>query len=320
MMFTSKKVLVAGGAGFLATNLIARLLQTDASVRATLHRSPAQIDASEVEWMKCDLLQKSDCEKACEGMDILVLCAAQTAGAMVIENTPLVHLTPNLIMNAQLLEAAYHQGVKQVVFISSNTVYPLSDKPMKETDHTGEYFHKYHIVASMKYFSEQICQMYAERVKNPMQLSVIRPGNMYGPYDDFEWESSHVLPAFIRRIVERHQPISVWGDGKDIKDLIYVDDVVDGIFLALQGSHQYDAFNIASGKSYCLRDILTLMQDIDGYTEADVEYDDSKPTMIPIRLISVDKAREQLNFSAKTSIRDGLELTLQWYRNKHDYN
>lgn len=309
------KVLVAGGSGFLGSNLILRLLEQDVSVRATLHKSPMQISDKRIDWFQCDLLDKKACLAACEGMDIVFMCAAYTAGAMVIENSPLKLLTPNLNMNSLLLEAAYESGVKKVVFISSNTVYPVSDSAMKEDDVTGEYFHKYHIVASMKYFSEQICQMYGEKIAKPIDISVIRPGNMFGPYDDFEWETSHVLPAFIRRVVERHQPISVWGDGKDIKDLVYVDDVVDGMLEAVEKTKGYDVYNIASGQGYCLRDLLAMLQTIDNYTDADIEYDATKPSMIPKRLINIDKAKCELGFEPKTSMEEGLAKTLIWYRN-----
>lgn len=320
MNLQNSKVLVAGGAGFLGTNLIKRLLADGAQVRATLHETPAQIEAEQVDWVQADLTQKADCLKACEGMDALVITAAYTAGAMVIEKTPLALLTPNLILNTVLMEAAYESGIKKVVFISSNTVYPVSDQAMTEDDHTGEYFHKYHIVASMKHFSEQICEMYAKHVKNPMDVTVVRPGNMYGPYDDFEWESSHVLPAFIRRVIERHDPIAVWGNGEDIKDFIYVEDVARGVATVLEQCSGYNVYNIAGGQGYCLKDILNTLVDIDGYQDAKLEFDATKPTMIPIRLIDVTKAQQELGFTADTSMAEGLQKTLDWYRSTHGHH
>ncbi|REL34838.1 NAD-dependent epimerase/dehydratase family protein [Thalassotalea euphylliae] len=313
-MLENKRVLVAGGAGFLGSNLVEKLVDEGFDVSATLHNSPAQIESEHVKWLQCDLLNKADCLAACKDRDIVFVCAAYTAGAMVIEHSPLKLLTPNLIMNALLLEAAYESGVKKVVFVSSNTVYPVAGEAMSEEDVTGEYFHKYHIVASMKAFSEQICQMYAEKIAKPIDVTVIRPGNMYGPYDDFEWETSHVLPAFIRRVVERHNPISVWGDGKDIKDLVYVGDVVDGMIKAAKQCSGYNEYNIASGQGYCLRELLALLQEIDGYQEADIEYDATKPSMIPKRLININKAKAELGYEPKVSMREGLAKTLAWYR------
>ena len=231
-----------------------------------------------------------------------------------MEKTPLVHLTPNLIMNARMLEAAYAAGVNKTLFISSNTVYPVSDDPVKEADVTNEFFHKYFIVAWMKRFTEIMCEMYARKIKTPMQTVVVRPANAYGPGDKFDWETSHVLPALIRRVVERHDPIRVWGDGTDIKDFIYVDDLVEGMLLAMERLEDFEPVNLASGRGCCLRDVLELVIRLDDYAGARIEYDASKPTMIPKRLIDPSKARRILGFEATTSLEAGLRKTIAWYR------
>jgi GDP-L-fucose synthase len=313
-MFSGKNVLVTGGAGFVGANLVKRLAELGANVRATLHKKRSVIKDDRIEYVQCDLQKPEDCAKVCQNMDYVFLCAANTSGAAVMEKSPLVHLTPNLIMNALMLEAAYAAGVKKVLFISTNTVYPVTDYPVKEGDVTNEFFEKYFIVAWMKRFSELMCEMYATRIKAPMQTVIVRPANIYGPFDDFEWETSHVLPALIRRVVERHDPISVWGDGKDIKDFIYIDDVVEGLLLAMEKINGFDVINIASGNQYVLSDLLENMVRLDGYDNANIVYDASKPTMIPKRLIDPSKANALLGFKTKTSIEEGLKKTIEWYR------
>ena len=313
-MFQGSKVVVTGAAGFVGSRLVARLLQEGAEVRGTLHRKDAVVQDDRVEYVRTDLTRAEDCARACEGTEYVFLCAANTSGAAVMEKTPLVHLTPNLIMNARMLEAAYAAGVKKTLFISSNTVYPVSDDPVKETDVTNEFFEKYFIVAWMKRFSEIMCEMYATRIKQPMRTVVVRPANAYGPGDKFDWETSHVLPALIRRVVERHDPIRIWGDGRDIKDFIYVDDLVEGMLLAMERIEGFEPVNLASGRGYCLRDILELLIRLDGYDGARIEYDTSKPTMIPKRVIDPSRAKHMLGFEATTPMETGLRKTIDWYR------
>lgn len=313
-MFKDAKVLVTGGAGFIGGNLVRRLADLGAHVRATIHEQEPPERDSRVEYVKCDLLEAAECQGVCDGMEYVFLCAAVTSGAAVMEKTPLMHLTPNLIMNARMLEAAYAAGVRKTLFISSNTVYPVTDYPVQETDVTNQFYDKYFIVAWMKRFTEIMCEMYATKIRKPMKTVVVRPANAYGPGDKFDWETSHVLPALIRRVVERHDPIRVWGDGMDIKDFIYVDDLVEGMILAMEKIDGYEPVNLASGKEYRLRDVLDLILKLGGYANARVEYDTSKPTMIPKRLIDPGKAKVLLGYEARTTIEDGLRRTIAWYR------
>lgn len=311
--FKDKKVLVAGGSGFVGTNLVKKLVELGALVRAADIRE-LQIKNDKIEYLKCDFTKIEDCQKAVQGMDYVFMFAANTSGAAVMQNTPLAHVTPNIIMNGLMLEAAYKAGVKKFLFPSSNTVYPVSDEPVKETDMKyGDLFEKYYFVAWMKQFSEVLCEMYT-KIKNPMKTVVIRPANMYGPYDDFDWETSHVIPALIRKVVERHNPIEVWGNGNDIKDFIYVKDFVEGALLAMEKINDFNPVNIASGKQCTIKEILKNLLVIDSYQDAEIVFDASKPTMIPKRIISTLRAKELLNFEAKTPLIEGLRETINWYR------
>ncbi|MGP8321259.1 MAG: NAD-dependent epimerase/dehydratase family protein [Methanosarcinaceae archaeon] len=313
-MFNKKNVLVTGGAGFVGTNLIKRLLDLGANVRVTLHKKQPQIRNEDIEFVQCDLQRPEDCAKVCENMDYVFLCAAETAGAGMMEKKPLFLLTPNLMMNALMLEAAYGAKLEKILFISSNTVYPVTDYPVKEEDVNYDFFEKYFIAGWMKRFCETICEMYSTKIKKPMKTVVVRPANIYGPFDDFEWETSHVLPAMIRRVVERHEPIEVWGDGKDIKDFIFIEDFIEGMLLAMEKIETFDIVNIASGNQYVLKDILNTIIRTDGYKNAEIIYDASKPTMIPKRLIDPSKAKRTLGFEAKTPIEEGIKKTIEWYR------
>ena len=306
--------MVTGGAGFVGVNLIKRLLDEGADIRATLHINKPVLNDNRIEYFYGDLRIEENCQKAVAGVDYVFMCAANTSGAKVMATTPLVHLTPNILMNMQMLQAAYTAKVKKFLFISTNTVYPLTDFPVKESDVTNNFYESYHIVAWMKRFTEIVCEMYSNRIKEPMKTIVVRPGNLYGPYDKFDWEKSKVIPAIMRRAIERHDPFEVWGDGMDLKDFLYIDDCIDGLMLAMEKLEEFEPINVASGIPVTIRDVLTQILKSADYDDADVQYDSSKPTMIPKRMIDISLAKEKLGFEPKVSLQDGIHKTVQWYK------
>jgi len=316
--FKGKKVLVTGATGFIGTNMINELLARGAKVRGTVHKKEPFIKNENLEYVNADLTLKADCLRAAEGMDQVIMCAASTAGAGVMEKTPLALVTPNVVMNTYMLEAAYEAGVEKFLFLSSNAVYPPYEYPVKEEEMMSDQpFAKYYPISWMKRFGEILCETYSQRIKKPMKAIVVRPANTYGPFDDFDWESSHMVPALIRKVVERKDPIEVWGDGTEIKDLIYVDDFVRGALLALEKMETYDPVNIGTGVQVSVKDVLQAALDAEGFTDARISYDVSKPTMIPKRLLDVSKAERVLGFKAETSLRDGIRKTVAWYKENY---
>ncbi|MEK7615690.1 MAG: NAD-dependent epimerase/dehydratase family protein [Patescibacteria group bacterium] len=311
-----KKILVAGAAGFLGTNVLKRLQAQPCDIRAVIHESPLQISHDKV--VKADLTLREDCTRVCEGMDVVVMCAASTAGAGVMEKNPLALVTPNVVMNTLMLESAYAAGVKTFIFISSNAVYPPFDYAVKEEEMmSAPPFEKYYPISWMKRFGEILCETYAKKIKKPMHTIVLRPANMYGPYDDFDWETSHMVPALIRKVIERMDPLEVWGDGTEIKDLIYVEDFVDGLIRAVSTLQTYQPLNIGTGIPVSVNDVLHTALEVDGYQQAKIVYNTSKPTMIGKRMLDVSKAEDLIGFRSSTSLRDGIAKTISWYRTKH---
>jgi GDP-L-fucose synthase len=246
-------------------------------------------------------------------MEFVFMCAANSSGAEVMDKTPLVHLTPNVIMNSQMLAASYLNGVKKFCFISSNTVYPLTDFAVAEKDVTGEFFDKYFIVGWMKRFSELMCEMYSKKINNPMSTLIIRPGNLYGPRDKFKTNESKVIAALIRRVAENKNPLEVWGDGEDIKDFLYIDDFVDALIVTFKKSGDFDVYNIASGVPITIKEVIINLLQISGNQNTEVKFDPSKPTMIPIRMIDISKIKSEIGWYPKTSLYEGLAKTYKWY-------
>ena len=315
-MLRGSKVLVAGGTGFIGSNLAMRLLSEGCEVRSTVHDRPILIDDSRIEYISADLRVMEECRRATEGIDYVFMCAANTSGAAVMTTTPLVHVTPNVVMNTQILEAAYEAGVKKFLFISSGAAYPpTGDHPVTENEmFSADPYEVYYSVAWMKRYAEILCRIYAEKIKNPMSTVVIRPSNVYGPYDDFNFETSHMLAALIRRVVEKQHPLEVWGTGEDVRDLIYIDDFLDGLLLAFENAENHVVVNIASGEGHSVKDVLYTIMKLDGYREADVRFDPSKPSTIPVRLMDTGLAESLLGFKATTTLEEGLKKTVNWYR------
>ena len=319
-MLNGANVLVAGGSGFIGSNLIARLASLGCRIRATLHERPGVPGLPEAAYVTADFTRMDDCRRAVEGIDVVFMCAANTSGAAVITSSPLSHVTPNVVMNAQLLDAAYDAGVKKFVFISSSVVYPPSGiRPVREEEaFDGNPPDVYFAAGWMKRFAEVLCKVYAQKIRKPMATLVVRPSNCYGPYDKFDPSRSHVTAALIRRVVERQSPLVVWGTGDDVRDLIFIEDFIDGLLRATACSDPFLAVNIASGGGVSVRQVLETILRVDGWPDADVRFDASQPTTIASRLVDVTLARERFGFTARTRLEDGLARTVEWYREHRD--
>jgi GDP-L-fucose synthase len=316
MDFKGKKVLVAGAAGFIGSNLALRLAREGAHLRLTVHDKPLQVDLPDVETVRLDLRRPEDCARAVQGMDFVFLCAAHTSGAAVIRATPLVHMTPNVLINTLMLEAAYQAGVRKLCFVSSGAAYPPTGaRAVKEGEmFDGDPVDVYFPAGWMKRYAEVLCRTYSEKIARPMPTVVVRPSNVYGPYDKYDFAVSHVTAALLRRVVERQAPLEVWGTGEDVRDVIHVDDFIDGMLAAFATDLPYFAVNICAGKGHTVREILQTLIEVDGYLDADIRFDPSRPSTIPVRLMDNRLARQRLGFEARLPLAEGLRRTIEWYR------
>ncbi|MFN8722416.1 MAG: NAD-dependent epimerase/dehydratase family protein [Rhodospirillales bacterium] len=315
-MFDGARVLVTGASGLIGRNLVRRLVAEGARVRATVFRTPPPADEPTVDWMPVDLTRGEDCARAVAGMDFVFMNAASTAGAAVMARTPLAQVTPNVLMNTQMLQAAWEAKVAKFCFVSSSAAYPPSgDRPVREAEmFEGDPYDAYFAVGWMKRYAEVLCRTYAERITPAMPCVVIRPSNIYGPFDKFDPKTSHVTAALIRRVATGENPMTIWGTGDDVRDLIHVDDFLDGMLAVFGQVERFDAVNVASGTGVTVRAVLETLLDIAGQRDVEVRYDATKPQMIPIRLIDTTLAAERYGFRARIPLREGLARTLDWYR------
>jgi len=311
----NKKVLVAGGSGFVGSNLLKKLLDTDAHLFATRHINGPQIIDRRIQYIDCDLMNVSECRKVVEGMDYVFMCAAETSGAAVIEGSPLTHLTPNIVMNLHMLESAYNAGVEKFLFISSSVVYPEKMTAVSENEVDYSFHPKYYISGWMKTFTEKISAFYSNEMQKKMPVVILRPSNLYGEMDDFNLKTSHVIPALIKKVIEAEGVVEVWGSGEEVRDFLYIGDFIEDLLSLFQLKELYGPLNIGYGEGVKIGEVIKAIMNIEGKSDIDVKFNINMPTTIPYRVLDVCKADDILGFRQKTSLVDGLTKAIQWYKN-----
>jgi GDP-L-fucose synthase len=312
--YQGKKVLVTGASGLTGAYVVQTLLAEGSFVRAVEHVTPLvnKDNSSRLEIFKGGLCNVDSCQQAVKDIEFVFHCAAVTSGAYDIVNTPAKHITPNLIMCSRLLECAAAEGIKRFLFMSSSTVYPNSTAAMKEDDAwTGDVHPSYQAVGWMKRYVEKMCEFYNDRT--PMKVCIVRPANIYGPGDKFDLKTAHVLPALIHKIVRGDNPLEVWGTGYDMREFIFVQDLVNGLLLAMKRYCCGKPINLGSGECVSISDSVSAICDICGY-KGKIVYNASKPSTIPIRRLDSSLARAVLGFATSTDFREGLYYTISWFK------
>ena len=314
-----KTVLVTGASGFIGLNIVKSLIDNDTidSIIATSHTDRDYyydniLSNKKVRLEKCDLTDAVDCSRVTKGVDYAILSGAVSFGASFIQNNPLGLVNDNVVMNVRMLDGCYRNKVKKVIYFGSTTGYPDTEEVMYEENmFEGDPFERYFSVGWMKRYTEILMRLYAEKLK-VMDCTVLRLSNVYGPYDKFDLETSHVLPAMVRKFCEKMFPLEIWGDGEDSRDLIYVDDVVRAVIKSFD-CEGFNAYNVGYGNNYTVNEIVNFLSKINN-VKPEIKYITGKPQMIKKRSVSVDKIKTELGFEASTDIETGLKLTTDWLK------
>ena len=310
-MYSGCSVLVTGGAGFLGTNFILKFLGFGARVFATYHRSEPQICDSKVSFLGVDLTNYEDCLRVVSGKDFVVMCAGVTGGAKLLESNQTAMAIQNLVINTFTLRAAFEAKVKRVLLISGGAVYPLCQGAWRENDSTFSFYDKYFAEGWSKRFSEVLAEILQRDDRYETEVVVIRPGNIYGPFDNFSLDKGHVIPALIEKCLSAKSFLDVWGSGDELRDFIYVDDLVKGALLALRNLPAFEPLNLASGSVVSIREVAERIIKLSGRSLV-IRLDASQPSMIPKQAFDVSKAQLLLGFDSTTSLEEGLLRTIRW--------
>ena len=310
------KYLVTGATGTMGTHALLRLKDKPGiTVRAVYHKRRPRIFAKNFQYVWAELTNPEDCKNAVTGMDYVLMFAGILSTAPRRAEDPVSHVTTNMIMNSLTLEASYFAGVKKFLWLSSTTGYPMIEGMLHEENmFDGDPPDNYFSVGWMTRYTEVLCRMYAKKLKNPITTIVLRPTTIYSEYGDFNLRTCHVLPAMIRKVIERHKPIKVWGSREVKRDLLHGDDVFDACLLALEKVKDFNVFNIGFGKEYSINEMLKIIIETDKFDDHEIVYDESKPKAVETRIIDFSRSKTVLGFKPKTPLKEGIEKMIEWYR------
>jgi GDP-L-fucose synthase len=322
-MDKKSRILITGGSGLVGQNLTERLIKEGyTNIRVNLHKRSVRKVYDDINYTYHDLQTYEGCKAATTDIDIVFHAAASTSNAVDTVVDPLAHVTPNVAMNNFLIDAAWRNNAEHYIFISSNTVYPpKSDEPVVETDFVfDDPYPVYFPVGWMKRYAEVQCELYAKYLPRKMKCTVIRPANLFGPHDKYDFNKCHVTPATIRKVADEMNPIPIWGDGSELRDLLFIQDFVESLQIVMEKEQEmFNIYNVGSNQVYSVNEVLEIMKKVANYN-AHTEYISGKPSMIPVRKINSNKIKNKLGWEAKTPLEAGLKIAYDWYiQNKEEF-
>jgi len=306
---STQRVCVTGGAGFLGTHLIEKLKEHGAN------------DIFVPTYPEYDLVKEADILRMIDDAkpDVIIHLAAKVGGIGANREKPGEFFYDNLMMGVQLIHHTWQMGVEKFVAIGTICAYPkYTPIPFKEEDLWNGYPEEtnapYGLAKKML-----LVQSQAYREQYGYNSIFLLPVNLYGPGDNFNPASSHVIPALIRKCLEAKEQnaseIVAWGDGSPTREFIYVDDAAEGITLATMRYNSSDPVNIGSNFEISIKDLTELIARLTGF-EGEVRWDTSKPNGQPRRKLDTSRAKERFGFEAKTNFEAGLRRTVEWYANE----
>ncbi len=307
--FSEKRVVVTGGAGFLGSVVVALLRARGArQIFVPRSREYDLVDAEAVRRLYREARP-----------DLVIHLAARVGGIGANRANPGKFFYDNLMMGVQLMEEGRKQGVPKLVAVGTICAYPkFALVPFREEDLWNGYPEEtnapYGLAKKML-----LVQSQAYRQQYGFNSVVLFPVNLYGPNDNFDLESSHVIPAMIRKIDQAiargDGQVELWGDGSPTREFLYVDDAAEAVLLAAEHYDKSEPMNLGSGREISIRDLAATIGRLMEF-QGTFCYDTSKPNGQPRRALDVSRAQKSLGWSARTGLEDGLRRTIEWWRNQ----
>ncbi|MBD2076438.1 GDP-L-fucose synthase [Phormidium sp. FACHB-592] len=303
----NKRIVVTGGAGFLGRQVIAQLCKAGADLqKITVPRSH-----------DCDLRQMESCQRVVSQQDIVVHLAAHVGGIGLNREKPAELFYDNLMMGTQLIHAAYEAGVEKFTCVGTICAYPkFTPVPFKEDDLWNGYPEETNAPYGIAK-KALLVQLEAYRQQYNFDGIYLLPVNLYGPEDNFDPSSSHVIPALIRKVHEAQQRgdkhLPVWGDGSPTREFLYSEDAARGIVMATQHYSSHEPVNLGTGYEISIRVLIELICELMGF-EGELVWETDKPNGQPRRCLDTERAQKAFGFTATMEFKEGLKRTIDWYR------
>ena len=302
-----KRILVTGGAGFLGRQVIDQLCKAGADQqKITIPRSREH-----------DLRSLEACQRVVQQQDIIIHLAAHVGGIGLNLVKPAELFYDNLMMGAQLIHAAYEAGVQKFVMVGTICAYPkFTPVPFKEDDLWNGYPEETNAPYGVAK-KALLVQLQSYRQQYGFNGIYLLPVNLYGPEDNFDPKSSHVIPALIRKIHEAQQrgdkQLPVWGDGSPTREFLYSTDAALGIVMGTQLYDDAEPVNMGTNYEISIKDLVELICELMDY-QGEIVWETDKPNGQPRRCLDTERAKQAFGFTAKVGFKEGLKNTIDWYR------
>ena len=306
-----KKIVVTGGAGFLGRQVLDQLDKAGATAdKITVPRS-----------RDYDLCTLEACKQVVEGQDMVIHLAAHVGGIGLNREKPAELFYDNLMMGTQLIDCAHKAGVEKFVCVGTICAYPkFTPVPFKEDDLWNGYPEETNAPYGIAK-KALLVQLEAYRLQYGFNGIYLLPVNLYGPEDNFDPNSSHVIPALIRKVHEAQQrgdkTLPVWGDGSPSREFLYSTDAARGIVMATQSYNESEPVNLGTNYEITIRDLVELICELMGF-DGELVWQTDKPNGQPRRCLDTQRAKEKFGFVAEMDFKEGLKKTIEWYRENAD--